>query len=98
MDIKKLLDKDTLTIELNGRLDTLTSPTLQAELAESLKNIKHLVFDFKDVLYVSSAGLRVILMAQKEMNTKGDMIIKNCSQEIKDLFEMTGFSEILNLK
>lgn len=98
MQITKLVDGDTLTLVINARLDTLTSPALQEEIVNSIEGVKHLVLDFKDVLYVSSSGLRVILMAQKEMSKKGDMVLLNVSDEIKQLFEMTGFSEILTIK
>ena len=98
MEIKKLVNGDSLTLAINERLDTLTSPALQEEIEKSIGNVKHLILDFKDVLYVSSSGLRVILFAQKEMSKKGDMVITNVSDEIKELFEMTGFSEILTVK
>lgn len=98
MEITRLVSNDTLTLAINARLDTVTSPVLQEEIVKSIPEFNHLVLDFKDVLYVSSSGLRVILMAQKEMSKKGDMTIINCSEEIIELFKMTGFSEILNIK
>ncbi len=98
MEINKLVEKDTLTLAIEGRLDTLTSPTLQETINSSLEGIVHLVIDLKKVVYISSAGLRVILSAQKLMNTKGDMVVKNCSAEVLEVFEMTGFTEILTIK
>lgn len=98
MEINKLIEKDTLTLAIEGRLDTLTSPTLQETINSSLEGITHLVIDLKKVVYISSAGLRVILSAQKLMNTKGDMVVKNCSAEVLEVFEMTGFTEILTIK
>lgn len=98
MEIKKTVDGKTLTLEIDGRLDTLTSPTLQNEINSSIEGIEHLVLDFKKLVYISSAGLRVVLSAQKEMNVRGSMVVKNCSQEVMGIFEMTGFSEILNLR
>lgn len=98
MEIKKTIEGKTLTLEIDGRLDTLTSPTLQNEINSSIEGIENLVLDFKKLVYISSAGLRVVLSAQKEMNVRGSMVVKNCSQEVMEIFEMTGFSEILNLK
>lgn len=98
MEIKKTVEGKTLTLEIDGRLDTLTSPTLQNEINSSIEGIEHLVLDFEKLVYISSAGLRVVLSAQKEMNVRGSMVVKNCSQEVMEIFEMTGFSEILNLK
>lgn len=98
MEIKKTVDGKTLTLDINGRLDTLTSPALQNEINSSIEGIEHLVLDFKNVAYISSAGLRVVLSAQKEMNKRGDMIVANCKEEVLEVFNMTGFSEILNIQ
>lgn len=98
MDITKNIEGKTLTLVISGRLDTLTSPTLQAEINSSIEGIEHLVLDFENLVYISSAGLRVVLSAQKEMNVRGSMVVKNCSKEVLEIFEMTGFSEILNIK
>ncbi len=98
MDIKKINNEKELTIILEGRLDTSTSPELEAELTESLDGITSLVFDFAKLEYISSAGLRVLLSAQKTMNKQGEMVVKNVSSEILEIFEVTGFSDILNIK
>jgi len=98
MEIKKVVNGDALTLELTGRLDTLTSPQVDEEINNSLDGIAHLVFDLTKVEYISSAGLRVILAAQKAMVKKGDMVVTGVSAEIMSLFEMTGFSDILTIK
>ena len=99
MDIKKELKDGELTIELSGRLDTTTSPELEKELKNSVvDDIKKLVFDFSTLEYISSAGLRVLLAAQKVMNKQGEMIILNASSDIMEVFDITGFSDILTIK
>ena len=87
-----------LVLSLDGRLDTTTAPQLEAELKTGLEGIKTLTFDLEKLAYVSSAGLRVLLKAQKVMNKQGKMTVKNVSQEIKDVFEVTGFDELLNIE
>ena len=98
MVITKKQDADKLTVELEGRLDTVTSPQLEAELRSSVNGITELVFDFSNLDYISSAGLRVLLTAQKVMNKQGEMKIKNVKPEIMDIFEVTGFIDILNIE
>lgn len=98
MQINKTSENDKLTIALEGRLDTLTAPQLDAEIQGKLDSVKSLVFDFKKLDYISSAGLRILLMAQKIMNKQGAMVIKNASAEIKEIFEVTGFCDILTIE
>lgn len=98
MQINKTIENDKLTIALEGRLDTLTAPQLDAEIQGKLDGVKTLVFDFKKLAYISSAGLRILLMAQKIMNKQGSMVIKNASSEIKEIFEVTGFCDILTIE
>ena len=98
MEIIKNLNNDTLTIELVGRLDTTTAPQLENELKESLNGVCSLVLDFSKLEYISSAGLRVLLSAQKIMNTKGMMKVTNVNDEIKEVFEITGFNDILTIE
>jgi len=98
MNINKIIDKDTLNISLEGRLDTATAPLLEAELKASIKNNSRLVFDFEKLEYLSSAGLRVLLAAQKVMNKQGEMIIRNVNETIMDVFEITGFADILTIE
>ena len=97
MKINKKQNGDELIISLEGRLDTNTSPDLEKELS-SLDSIKKLVFDFKKLKYISSAGLRIILSCQKTMVNKGEMIIKNVNEEVKEVFEITGFADILTIE
>jgi len=98
MNVNKKLNGNELKIELEGRLDTNTSPELENELKKYLDNISSLIFDFKNLEYISSAGLRVILSTQKIMNTKGDMVIKNVNDLVMEVFDATGFTDILNIE
>lgn len=98
MTIEKNANGENLEIKLVGRLDTTTAPALEAELKKSLDVVKKLVFDFLSLEYLSSAGLRVLLAAQKVMNKQGEMIIRNVNDTIQEIFEVTGFSEILTIE
>lgn len=98
MTIEKTLNESELTVRLTGRLDTTTAPQLEAELKHSISGIEKLVLDFKALEYLSSAGLRVLLAAQKVMNKQGAMVIRNVNETIADIFEVTGFSEILTVE
>ncbi len=98
MTINKIKENDSLKIALEGRLDTLTAPKLDAEIQGALDGIKSLVFDFEKLAYISSAGLRILLSAQKVMNKQGSMVIKNAGPEIREIFDVTGFSDILTLE
>lgn len=98
MTITKNQEADKLTVSLEGRLDTTTSPQLEGELRASVNGVKELTFDLEKLDYVSSAGLRVLLAAQKVMNRQGGMKIKNVKQEIMEIFEVTGFVDILNIE
>jgi len=97
MEIKKGLIGSVLNLELVGRLDTTTAPELDAVISNELNDVNELNFDFKGLEYISSAGLRVLLQAQKIMNNKGKMSIKNVNEDIMDVFEMTGFVDILTI-
>lgn len=96
--VDKDLQGDTLTVSLDGRLDTTTSPDFEAELKSNLDGVKNLVFDFEKLEYISSAGLRVMLSAQKIMNKQGEMSIKNASDDVLEVFEITGFIDIINIQ
>ena len=98
MLINKTQNGDSLTIALDGRLDTTTAPQLDAEVTNGLAGVKNFVIDMEKLVYVSSAGLRVLLKAQKTMNKQGSMVIKNVSDEIKEIFEVTGFDELLTIE
>lgn len=95
MTINKEKNDSALSLALEGRLDTTTAPQLEAELKDSLDGITDLTLDFQQLEYISSAGLRVLLAAQKVMNKQGTMVIKNAGSDIMEVFEITGFSDIL---
>ena len=97
MTITKTAENGTLRIALEGRLDTNTAPQLEAELKTSLSGITELELDFSDLEYISSAGLRVLLAAQKTMSRQGKMTIRNVNETIMEVFEITGFVEILTI-
>lgn len=96
IEIKK--DAEEMILEITGRLDTITAPSLDKTINENLDEIKSLVFDFKCLEYVSSAGLRVLLSAQKKMQQCGSMKLKNVREEVMDVLEMTGFADILTIE
>ena len=98
MKIEKIQENDTLTVSLEGRLDTLTAPELGNEIQGKLDGVKNLVFDFAKLAYISSAGLRILLSAQKVMNKQGSMVIKNAGPEVKEIFDVTGYSRFLNIE
>ncbi len=98
MNIVKTKEETLLTIALEGRLDTTTAPLLDAELAESLEGISELVMDFAGLEYISSAGLRVLLSTQKIMNKQGSFKIRNVCSDIMEVFEITGFVDILTIE
>lgn len=98
MTIEKKLDGNTLTVALEGRLDTSTAPELEAELKGALDGVTELFFDFAKLDYISSAGLRVMLSTQKTMNKQGKMVIKNVNDVIKEVFEVTGFIDIMTIE
>ena len=97
MTIVKNLNGTELNIAITGRLDTATAPQLEVELNQSLTGIEKLVLDFSALEYLSSAGLRVLLQTQKTMNKQGEMIIRNVNETINDIFEVTGFVDILTI-
>lgn len=98
MNINKNKVGNDLTIALEGRLDTTTAPDLDTALNADLAGVEKLVFDFSKLEYISSAGLRVLLSAQKTMNKQGSMVVKNVCEEVKEIFEVTGFSDILTIE
>ena len=98
LNITKNANGSNLTIGLEGRLDTTTAPELEGEVKELLPEVTDLVLDLEKLEYISSAGLRVLLSTQKVMNTKGTMVIKNSREELKEIFEVTGFADILTIE
>ncbi|MEG0329072.1 MAG: STAS domain-containing protein [Longicatena sp.] len=98
MEINKTLNKTELVITVSGRLDTTTAPDLEVELKSSLDNIDSLIMDFTDLDYISSAGLRVLLFAQKTMNKQGKMVIRHVNDTILEVLQITGFIDILTVE
>lgn len=95
MTIEIIRNAEEVTIELVGRLDTTTAPSLDKTINEDIKEVKDLILDLKGLEYISSAGLRVLLSAQKKMQKIGSMKVKNVCEEVMEVFEMTGFADIL---
>lgn len=98
MNIVKTKNNQSLTIALEGRLDTTTAPQLEAELKSCLSGVEALVMDMEKLDYISSAGLRVLLAAQKQMAKQGEMKVIHVSESIMEIFEVTGFSDILTIE
>ena len=98
MTINKNLEGSKQTLSLEDRLDTVTAPALEAELKQSLNDVAELFFDFSKLAYISSVGLRVLLSAQKTMNRQGSMVIRHVNESIMEVFEVTGFIDILSIE
>lgn len=98
MNVVKKLDGDKFELKVEGRLDTTTAPELDEEIKAAIDDVKELVFDFSALDYISSAGLRVLLSAQKIMNKQGVMKVTNVNETIMEIFEVTGFSDILTIE
>ena len=98
LDVKKTIENEKACFELEGRLDTVTAPELEEQLKEVLPEIKELTLDFGKLDYISSAGLRVLLSAQKIMTKQGEMKVTNVNETIMEIFEVTGFSDILTIE
>ena len=98
MTITSTMNDRNLTIALEGRLDTVTAPELEKELKEKMDSIDTLTFDFSKLDYISSAGLRVLLSAHKVMSKRGGMKVTNVNEVVNEVFEVTGFSDILTIE
>lgn len=98
MTFNKISEDNQMILSLSGRLDAANAPRLETELKNSINGVEKLVFDFKELEYISSAGLRVLLNAQKVMNRQGKMIVRNVNDTIADVFEITGFVDILTIE
>jgi len=98
MTIDKKVNGTALEIALEGRLDTMTAPELEAELNQSLGSADSLTLDFRKLDYISSAGLRVLLSAHKAMSAKGGMKVTNVNEIVQEVFEVTGFADILSIE
>ena len=97
MEIIKTAEDIKLTVEVKGRLDTTTAPELEAALENALTGVEELVMDFSELEYISSAGLRVLLATQKKMQNQGTMTVTGVSDIVMEVFEVTGFCDILNI-
>ena len=98
MRVTKKSDNGKLTVFIEGRLDTTTSPQLSSELEGALDGVKELVLDLTLLEYISSAGLRVLLTTEKTMKGRGKMVVKNVSEMVMEVFEITGFADILTIE
>lgn len=98
MEIIKERSGAALTLKLRGRLDTATSPELESELKGCLDGVQSLTLDLEELEYISSAGLRVLLSAQKTMNKQGAMVVRNVRQIVMEIFDITGFSDFLTIE
>ena len=98
MTIDKKMNGTALEIALEGRLDTMTAPELEAELNQSMSSADSLKLDFSKLDYISSAGLRVLLSAHKAMSAKGGMKLTNVNEIVQEVFEVTGFADILDIE
>ena len=98
MTITKRADGSNLSVFLDGRLDTTTAPQLEEELKASLPGVTNLVIDMEHLAYISSAGLRVLLAAQKIMYKQGEMVVRNANEDILEVFDVTGFADVLTIE
>ena len=98
LEIKKTTEQGKLLYELTGRLDTTTAPKLEQDIKSSLEGVTELTLDLKGLEYISSAGLRVLLSAQKVMNKQGEMTVRNVNDSVTEIFDVTGFSDILTIE
>ncbi|MBP0969701.1 MAG: STAS domain-containing protein [Oscillospiraceae bacterium] len=98
LKVNRTVENEKVEISLEGELDTVTAPEFEAELREVISGATSLVLDLEKLEYISSAGLRVLLIAQKAMNQQGEMKVVHVNDSIMDIFEVTGFSEILTIE
>ena len=98
MTIEKQAENEKLTLKITGRLDTTTAPDLEKEIFDSIEGVSELVMDMEGLEYISSAGLRVILKAQKQMNNQGSMKLVNVNDSVLEVFDITGFIDILTIE
>ena len=98
MTVNKISEADKLLVKIQGRVDTTTAPVLEKEIKSSLEGVSELTLDFAETEYISSAGLRVLLSAQKIMNRQGAMKLINVSNDIMEIFEVTGFTDVLTIE
>ncbi|MBQ0042532.1 MAG: STAS domain-containing protein [Lachnospiraceae bacterium] len=97
LEIQKKTEGTKLIVTVIGRIDSVTAPELESDIKASVENVDNLEIDFEKVEYISSAGLRVLLATQNIMDKRGGMILKNVSEEVMEIFDVTGFSDILTI-
>ena len=97
MNINAKSEGDQLTLEIEGRIDAKAVPELEACIKSSLSGVRNLVIDLAKTVYISSAGLRVLLIAQKQMNKQGEMTVIHVNEDLMEIFEVTGFTDILTI-
>ncbi len=98
MNIQQKSDGSKLTLQIEGRIDTKTAPELETVIQTSLADVSELIIDLADTVYISSSGLRVLLIAQKQMNKQGEMSVIHVNNDLMEIFEVTGFTDILTIK
>lgn len=98
MKVIKTLKEDELNVKVIGRLETVTAPMLEGELKNSLAGVAALIFDFSELEYISSAGLRVLFSAQKIMNRQGKMVIRGANEDVMEVFEVTGSVDVMTIE
>lgn len=98
MTVNKNREGNALCVSVEGRLDTVTAPELEASLKEEFEGLADLTIDLGELEYISSAGLRVLLLAQKTMSKQGNMVVRNVNETVKEIFDVTGFSDILTVE
>ena len=98
MKINKIIEGNTLTIQLEGKLDTNTTPLLSNELENALNGVTKLIFDFTNLAYISSAGLRVLMTTYKKINKQGSMILRGVNEDVMEIFIITGFANIFTIE
>lgn len=98
MTIQEIFDNETVTLKIDGRLDTVTAPEFEKTVSALGEEVKHLILDMEGLTYISSAGLRVLLAAQKKMNQLGTMKVVKVCDVVMDVIEMTGFADILEIE
>ena len=98
MTVNKKREGNALCVSVEGRLDTVTAPELEASLKEEFEGLADLTIDLGELEYISSAGLRVLLLAQKTMSKQGKMVVRNVNETVKEIFDVTGFSDILTVE
>ena len=98
MTIDKKKEGNRLVLAVSGRLDTMTAPELESVIKDNMDGVEELILDFKDLEYISSAGLRVVLGARKAMGNKGSFAVRNLCSDVREIFDITGFSDIITIE